>query len=95
MPSPYLRPAERDRESPASTPGVCIRTADGRRFFFQGGTEELSMSLIRFHEAAEDLLAASSRIEWGLVTDNALTRKSVWSCQKVIQSGLDGLKCDG
>lgn len=43
---PFLRPDE-VRESTNPTPGVCVITADRRRYWFPGSTPDLALSLAR------------------------------------------------
>ena len=86
MNRPFLRPSEQRRDE-HGTPGVCVRTADGRRFFFAGGTEQCGLALARA-SLGESLNDESTRVEWGFQQGKS------WSCQRVVAPGTSGLTCE-
>lgn len=89
MPNPYLRPSERERDGPNTTPGVCVRLADGRRFFFAGPTPELGLAYAK--AGLLETLTDDARIEFGYAETKGNTSR--WVGQKVLRPGREGMTC--
>lgn len=81
MTRPFLRPSEESRvdfnRDNKPTPGVRVILADGRRFFFTGGTVQLATSMARLALDGGELDEDGTRVEYGLRSGDAFIVEKV------------------